>query len=250
MKVCLAGLINVNYLEDRISDCKYVLESYYSIKNKDVSLLKNAELFLLDSGAFTFMNSKKEESVDFDSYLDGYIDFINKNDIKYFFELDIDNIVGIEKVEELRKKLEEKTNKKCIPVWHKSRGKQYFINLCKKYDYVAIGGIVTGEIKPKDYKYFRWFIDTAHSYNCKIHGLGFTNIKGMYEYNFDSVDSTNWNGGRRFGDLYTFNGVELINVKSQAKKNSKRRVKVSAEEINMHNYYEWLKFQEYADKKL
>ena len=46
-------------------------------------------------------------------------------------------------------------------VWHKSRGKDYWLKMIKEYDYVAIGGIVTKEIKPSEYKYFHWFIRQA-----------------------------------------------------------------------------------------
>ena len=63
-------------------------------------------MFLLDSGAFTFMNNSK--SVDFDLYLDKYIDFIIEKNIKYFFELDIDSIVGYKKVLQLRERLERR----------------------------------------------------------------------------------------------------------------------------------------------
>lgn len=244
MKLCLAAPSSRKFLKNEYYNCKYMLESYYSMTNWLIPVIKNCELFLLDSGAFTFMNSKKDKKIDFDEYLEKYIDFINKYDIKYFFELDIDNVVGIKEVERLRDKLEKGTNKKCIPVWHKSRGKEYFINMCKKYDYVAIGGIVTKEIKQKEYKYFKWFIDTAHSYNCKIHGLGFTNIEGMKIYNFDSVDSTNWCGGGRFGTLYFFNGKDMVVVDTKGRR---RKKEISTNKINRHNYYEWVKFQKYVD---
>ena len=183
--------------------------------------------------------------MNFDDYLTTYIDFINKNDIKYFFELDVDSVVGIEEVERLRKRLETETGKKCIPVWHKSRGKQYFIDMCKEYDYIAIGGIVTREICPTDFKYFKWFIDTAHAHNCQIHGLGFTNLQGMKIYNFDSVDSTSWLSGGRFGSCYWFDGRNLRIVDTGKRR---RRSDISHEPLDRHNYYEWVKFQQYADK--
>jgi hypothetical protein len=206
-------------------------------------IIKRKKLFLLDSGAFTFMNEvkKKKKKVDFDEYLNTYIKFINDNDIKYFFELDIDSIVGIKEVERLRKRLEDETGKKCIPVWHKSRGKEYFIEMCKNYNYVAIGGIVTKEIKPEEYKYFKWFIDTAHSYGCKIHGLGFTNLTLLKYYNFDSVDSTSWLSGGRFATMYCFDGKKMIKI------NPNNRRSLNHIPLNKHNFYEWVKFQKYAD---
>ena len=66
---------------------------------------------MLDSGAFSFMRNKKAE-VNFDDYLTRYIEFINIHDIRYFFELDVDSVVGFEEVKRLRIRLETETGKK------------------------------------------------------------------------------------------------------------------------------------------
>lgn len=247
MKILLAAATTRKFLLDEFHYCDYFLESFYSMEDWLLPVAKQSKMFLLDSGAFTFMNSKKNETTDFDEYTDRYIDYINRNNIEYFFEMDVDVVVGLKEVERLRAKLEAGTGRQCIPVWHKDRGKDYFVGLCKDYDYISIGGIVTKEITPADYKYFHWLIDTAHCYGCQIHGLGFTNLKGLYEYNFDSVDSTAWLSGGRFGTLYHFNGRRLLNVDTD---NRRRREDISHEGIDRHNYYEWVKFQRFADAKL
>lgn len=246
MKICLACPSSRKFLLNDYTHCRYMLESFFYVTDWLIPVIKQCDFFLLDSGAFTFMNNSKN-AVDFDEYLTRYIEFINKHDIQYFFELDIDAIAGLKEVERLRKRLEMETCKKCIPVWHRSRGKEKFITMCKEYDYVAIGGIATKEIKPNEYKYLKWFIDTAHSYNCKIHGLGFTNLQGLYIYNFDSVDSTSWVGGSKFDKLYHFNGMGISQV---ATGNRRRRKDISADNINRHNFYEWVKFQKFADMYL
>ena len=246
MKIYLAALADREFLKDIVKKDIAVLDSFYYLKKNNwitKKLKKNFfENFLLDSGAFTFM-SNKDRKVNWVEYVDEYINFINENNIESFFELDIDSLVGLKKVEKLRNYLEKKTNKQSIPVWHKSRGEQYFIDMCKKYNYVAIGGIVSKEIKKRDYKYFPWFIDTAHKYNAKIHGLGLTNMKAMKKYNFDSVDSTSWKGSR-WGTVYNFNGKT---IKSHSRKNQKT---ISYKKVGRHNFKEWVKFQKYADKKL
>lgn len=246
MKVCLGAPSSRKFLEDEYGCCKYMLESFFSMTDWLIPVIKRCEFFILDSGAFTFINNSKN-NIDFDEYLTRYIEFINKYDIQYFFELDVDVIVGLKEVERLRKRLEAETGKKCIPVWHRSRGKENFIAMCKEYNYVAIGGIALKEIKPQEHKYLKWFIDTAHSYNCKIHGLGFTNMKGLYIYNFDSVDSTSWVGGSKFGKLYHFTGTGISQVYTG---NRRRRKDISADDINRHNFYEWVKFQKFADMYL
>ena len=246
MKVCLAAPYCRPYLYDDYFDCKFMLESFYYWEEWELPIAKSRELFLLDSGAFTFMNNQKKE-VDFEKYLDDYIAFINKNDFQYFFELDVDVVLGLKEVERFREKLEGETGKKCIPVWHKSRGKEYFLKMCRDYNFIAIGGIVSKEIKPPEYKYFPWFIKTAHDHGCRIHGLGFTNSRDLPKYHFDSVDSTNWVSGGRYGALYRFNGrtMELVNTTNRRQKEN-----ITYKELDAWNFHEWLKFQKFAEKHL
>ena len=222
-----------------------MLFSYYYIEKNPriLSALPYVNDLLIDSGAFTFMQNSKTH-VDWDEYLERYAAFINKYDIDKFFELDIDSIVGYEEVKRLRRKLENLTGKKCIPVWHMNRGKNDFLQMCDDYGYVAIGGLVDSKWSTQNNKYLTWFITEAHKRGTKIHGLGFTNSDGIKKYHFDSVDSTSWVSGGRFGHMYVFNGRELKTVKY-----SNRRVK-NIKEATLHNYREWCKFQKYARVKL
>jgi len=222
----------------------YLLESFYYIKDWQIEYIKSEDckMFMLDSGAFTFMSNSKK--IDFEDYLYKYIDFINKHDIKYFFELDIDSVVGLKEVEKYREILERETGKKSTPVWHKSRGKQYFLDMVKEYDYVAIGGIVTGEIKRSEYKYFPWFIEQAHKHNCKIHGLGFTNTKLLKKYKFDSVDSTSWAHGAISGNIVSFNGEYIETVLTRSKGKRLKHYLLA----DKHNLTEWVKFVRYMDR--
>ena len=240
MKVFLAATSDKTFIEN-IGDADYILESFYYIQDWQIPMIKGSKMFLLDSGAFTFFNSGKH--VDWDKYLERYIEFINKHDVEYFFELDIDALVGYEKVLELRKKLEEGTGKQCIPVWHKSRGKAEWSKMCDEYKYVAIGGIAAKEITQKDYKYFPWFISEAHKKGVKVHGLGFTSIKGLLKYHFDSVDSTSWKSGGRFGQLHIFENGTLKTVKNKT-------MRAVYKKVDQHNFNEWVKFQKYADINL
>lgn len=239
MEVYLAGEHPVNILESfyNVRSNKYFPKVYTQVKRLDV---------MLDSGAFTFLAQNKN-SIDWEKYIEEYAAFINKYDIRLFFELDIDPIIGLENVERLRAKLEVFTNKKSIPVWHKNRGKDYFVKMCEQYNYVAIGGLTIKEIKRDEYKYLPWFISTAHAHGCKIHGLGFTQLSLLKAYHFDSVDSTAWLYGNRAGYLYRFNPnkeglMEKFNV-PQGKR-------LKSQESALHNFKEWLKFQCWARKNL
>ena len=236
-----------NENKDKIKESKYILESFYYIKDWQINYIKDMDLFLLDSGAFSFMNNPKGK-VDWNKYIEEYANFINQYDIEYFFELDIDSIVGIKEVERLRKKLEKLTKKKCIPVWHKSRGLEEWKRITKEYDYVAIGGIVTKEITRKDYPVFKQLLKIAKENNCKVHGLGFTNLKEANKYHFYSVDSTSWNSGNRFGILYKFDNKTLTTIKKP--KNKRMKSGIFYSKIEYWNFKEWCKYQNYADKYL
>ena len=227
MKVFLAGA----YTREKAfigKNIDYMLESFFYVLPWQIERIPNMKMFLLDSGAFTFMNSQKGK-VNFDEYLTRYINFINKYDIKYFFELDVDSIVGYEKVKQLRKRLENETGKKCIPVWHKSRGKEEYLKMCEEYDYVAIGGIVTKEITKDQYPFFTWFLNEAHKRGCKVHGLGFTSIADLPKYHFDSVDSTSWKSG---GAFWT-----VAHIQKRCNKNYNTKIKKSSLSGNRHKQF-------------
>lgn len=228
----------------------YILESFYYADSDTERLLPYFGDFLLDSGAFTFCAGKQFNDHDFDGYIERFIDFINRNKVEKFFELDIDSIVGYEKVKEYRRLLERKTGKQTIPVWHISRGKEEFIRHCQEYPYVALGGYVAG-IKSSDprqkayVKSYPWFIETAHRYGAKIHGLGFTSLEGLKKYHFDSVDSTAWTTGNRFGYIYQFDGKTIRKIETPKGKRLGDSRKVA-----LINFTEWVKFQQYADTHL
>lgn len=243
MKIFLAG----TYSRPDLAFLKtpYMLESFYYIKEWQIDYMQNvAKMFLLDSGAFTFMNNYKGK-VDWDEYIEKYAAFINQYNIKYFFELDIDAIVGIKEVERLRNKLEKLTNKQCIPVWHKSRGIEYWKKITKEYQYVAIGGIVVKEIKAQEYKYFIPLLKIARKNNCKVHGLGFTATSQLKKYHFYSIDSTSWLKASRFGRIDYFDGKKM---KTYPKPKNSRTT--NYKKCDDFIFQEWIKFQKYADKNL
>lgn len=242
MKVFLAGTERVWPENKKLIYGGYNLMSYYYIKKDCADIIQNSKMFLLDSGAFSFSDNKK--GIDWEKYIQEYAEFINKNNIEYFFELDIDNIVGYEKVLGFRKKLETLTGKKCIPVWHKNRGIAEYKKMCDEYKYVSIGGI-GNEIHSKQYNCFIPMVSEAHKRGAKIHGLGFTSSKLLKKIHFDSVDSTNWSYGR-FGHFWEFTpDKEMIMHHRPLNKICDDRKGLQA-----HNLNEWKKFQKYADVKL
>lgn len=226
-----------------ISKIKYALTTFIEGEKSCYSVIKTVgrENFLLDSGAYSFMNALKGKPVDFNEYQSKYIDFINKADVKYFFNLDLDNIIGIEKTKQMRDELERRTGKKCVPVWHKCMGLDSWKQLTKDYDYVAMGTM--HEIKGNE-RILKALNNIAKENNCKVHGLGFT-PKGVEKYGFYSTDSTSWFQGFVWGAFEKFDGRNVVRI---ASKPSGYRIK-DRNGILQHNFQEWLKYQAFLDKE-
>lgn len=231
----------------------YVLYSFYHVSKNGEEVLdycksKYCKGSICDSGAFTFLNSGK--SSNFDDYVKQYAQFIKKHNIQHYMEMDIDSIVGLKRVEKYRAHLENETGVTPIPVWHKSRGKDYFIQMCDEYPYVAIGGLVTHEIPKRDFPLLRWFVDTAHQHGCKIHGLGLTDMATLKKVPFDSVDSSTWTSGGRFGRVTLFDTTTAsFRGRSFGVENPRFRMR-DTHSIDIINLTEWVKFQKYARRHL
>lgn len=222
----------------------YILETFYSGEKvclKAINVVGN-ENFLLDSGAFSYMNGKQITKEEMELYIKRYISFINTYDIKYFFEVDVDPIFGLPQVELWTKKIEKETGKKCIPVWHKERGVEYWKKLCNTYDYIAIGGLVLNA-KKSEYPLYQKLVEYAYNKGVKVHGLGFTKTKILPEYKFYSVDSSSWvTAAARGKQIYFFNGKV---IKGRKIESNGRRLDIN--KLILHNFSEWIKYQKYMD---
>lgn len=241
MKIYLA-VTNIVYLEDLIPGSD-ILSSYVYLKKETglVGMIPSMRNFILDSGVFTMINSGKK--FDLDSYVDEYADFVRTNKIKNYVELDVDQIIGVEKTRKLRDRLESKVGWRSIPVWHTIRGKESFIQDCKDYEYIALGYFLTEGLKADlTAKYAKAFVDKAHSLNCRIHGLGFTRFEHLKKIPFDSVDSSSWAASRRFGIWFKFDANNGC-VTQFKPKNSRMP---SAAKAGRPAFIEWKKYQDWA----
>ena len=216
----------------------YNLMSYFYIKNK-IKLAEfirnNSKEILIDSGAHSFQKGKK---VDWVEYTRKYAEFIRnfeRPNVVGYFEMDVDNIIGYDKVLELRKMLESVSNK-IIPVWHKNRGIEDFKQMCKDYSgkIVAITGFKNEDIKDEQYL---MFLKYARKYNCKVHCLGMTRKKILDKVPFDYVDSSSWVQSSVFGRI------------DNAGKVSKEFSKTKREIVFIENYKQGMKMQEHYYNK-
>ena len=213
MKVFLSALENAQTSEkpnrpiaqllvERGIKMKWNLMSYFYIRGKmplAEYIRDNTEEILIDSGAHSFQKGKK---VDWIEYTKQYAEFIQKFDrpnIIGYFEMDVDNIIGYDKVLDLRGILESVSDK-IIPVWHKNRGIEEFKKMCRDYagKVVAITGFKNEDIQ--DHQYLM-FLKYAKKYNCRVHCLGMTRKKILDEVPFDYVDSSSWVQSSIFGRI-------------------------------------------------
>lgn len=106
MELYLSGTIkNDEYNQMEEQGILFLLQTFYEMKSWKEEKIKRTlnccDTFMLDSGAFTFMNSGKK--VHWKTYVDEYIEFINKYDIQHFIELDLYGVIGVEKNREDKK---------------------------------------------------------------------------------------------------------------------------------------------------
>ena len=225
-----------------------ILGSYYNISHRNkkqyTTIIPYFQDFMLDSGAFSFMSSQTV-NIDWDEYLECYASYITETRTKKYFELDIDLLVGYEKVKEYRARIEALTGIRSIPVWHRSRGREEFLRLCEEYSYVAVGGIAIKHIRQTEYKNFTFLIKEAHKRKCKLHALGFTHLTEGRKYHFDSVDSSSWSSGGRYGNVYVYSNGQM---RSWKRKGNMRVWDITG--IDRFNFMEWVKYQRYAEVHL
>lgn len=248
MIVYLAGSSSPVKVFEEVNFNFNMLESFWYIQNRNSKNIPSKfNRYILDSGAFTFIMDKKKDAkvkVDIDYFTDAYIDHINSFEIDLFFEMDIDVLVGYDKVKSLRKRIESKTGKRSIPVFHLSRGLEDWKNTISEYDYASIG-IAGKDVAWGDFKAFKHFVNDARNHNCKIHGLGITGMKSLEEVAFYSVDSSSWTAGNRFGAIDYFDGRTIKKISNL----SDYRIK-DHYTLMTHNLKQWIKFSEYMSNKL
>lgn len=236
-----------------VNNSKYVLCTFFYLQKlikRDKELAEivkqynSQDKFILDSGAFSFMNGKKITEQKLDDYCQEYMEFVKKYQIKRYVELDIDAVLGFQKALEYRNYLEKNIGYATIPIFHKSRGKNEFVKMCEQYSYAGIGGIAIKDITPKEHKYFKQLNLFANSQGCKLHAMGFTPTKDLNSYGFYSCDSSSWTMGVRFGNLYRFTGNKIKSIK----KPPNTKLNLSKSQIQTFNWNEWCKYQKFVDK--
>ena len=249
MKLYFAGAISFLPLVKEVG-IKNILVSYFELgKNVTLKNLYNQGFnIMLDSGAYSFAVSERQNRVDFDKYLVDYISFLEKNKkyVESYVELDIDNVVGVEKVKQYRK-IMETYNLQPVVVWHPIRGKAAWIQHCK--DYARIGFNTIKDVKTA--QQVGWLLKQSEKYGAKVHGFGTTKANFMKNNPFYSVDSTSWMSGGRYGSFYYFNGKTLNCLQPDKFKQlfGKQFNLLSYKKLDKWNLIQWKKYADYLEER-
>lgn len=195
------------------------LMSYEYLKGKGHSQLKkypDMHLFI-DSGAYTYMNNPEfaDYTVEqWEEQIEKYLAWARKHKDSIFAiaDLDLQYLVGNEKVYEWRKKYFEpfmlETGIPVCFIYHEEGDAQWEY-MCKRYPYVGFSLDVDGDASSTLREKFR----IAEKYNTLIQGMASTRTSMLVDYPFYTVDSTTWNVGLKYGEISVWNGTKMSRIK-------------------------------------
>ncbi len=203
--IVISGVESDTYFDIVVRKCgiRFILMSYHYLQKKPKDFLKKrVEEFpdlkiFIDSGAHTFL-ANRDDYMDkpmsyWESYIEGYIDFLTKNK-EYVFacaDLDIDFIVGQEQVDEWRDEVFESFKKdtgvEVCYIWHSNRGQVGWKEMCKKYDYIGLSYENDAQMTLQK---LMGMINVAKGYNTRVHGMALTKTEILVRVPFFTADSS------------------------------------------------------------
>ena len=223
MNIIISGVESEAYWRIVVGECemKTVLMSYHYLQKKPKDFLakrlkKHPDVkVFIDSGAHTFLSNFEkfeDQPIEFwNTYLQNYVNFIRENKEHIFAcaDLDIDDAVGVEQVDEWRRKyfepLEEEGVQVCY-IWHSIREDKGWEDMCKKYSYV---GFSMENDASATLQRIMKRINVAKKYNTRVHGMALTKTEILSRVPFFSADSTTWLVGQKYGELNWFDGRKM-----------------------------------------
>lgn len=199
------------------------LMSYEYLKGKGHGQIKkysDMHLFI-DSGAYTYITNPEFESYTVEQWeeqIQKYLSWAKKHKDSIFAiaDLDLQYLVGNEKVYEWRKKYFEpfmlETGIPVCFIYHEE-GDEQWEYMCKRYPYVGLSLNVDGNsIDEAD---LREKFRVAEKYNTLVQGMASTRTSMLTEYPFYTVDSTTWNVGLKYGEISVWNNNKMSRIKKQ-----------------------------------
>lgn len=196
------------------------LMSYEYLKGKGYGQIKkypDMHLFI-DSGAYTYITNPEFEDYTVEQWEDQIHEYLNwarkhKDQIFAIADLDLQYLVGNEKVYEWRKKYFEpfmlETGIPVCFIYHEE-GLDQWEYMCQRYPYVGISLNVDGNVDETE---LRNKFKIAEKHNTLIQGMASTRTGMLTQYPFYTVDSTTWNVGLKYGEISVWTGTKMIRAK-------------------------------------
>jgi hypothetical protein len=226
MKIYLAAIEQAQCVpivqKDLIPNAFY--SYYYMRKSKPMvaNMVANRphhKLIFVDSGAHSFFAENHDKGLSVsnlkkktktketpDEYMKNYIIWLKKHidDLDYYAELDIGEIVGQDKVMLWRQQLkDEGLYHKCVTVYHPDiMTDQDYIDMLD--DSVSRYVALEGDRDSRPRINYNKYLKLAFERGVKTHGFAMTKTDVFLNYGFWSVDSSSWKAGVIYGYIGHF----------------------------------------------
>lgn len=99
-----------------------------------------------------------------------------------------------------------------LPVVHGGTDWAWLEHYAERYRYIGLGGLARKDIPAT--QYMPWVIECFRRAgpDVRFHGFGVTDWRAMSALPWESVDSTTWKAGHRFGRLVVFSRGKLVQI--------------------------------------
>lgn len=199
----------------------------FAYRRQVEEIVRNRDEFddvFIDSGAFSFMNSKFKgverywERPAHETYFVSYCKWLQEHGKLFTCYACLDVIGNAEETYKAQKRMEREFGLTPIPVFHLTDQTHEFVEeYLYKYDWLAMGGAVkvggdmTAERREQIVKKFfdqKTQIDIKRKEEgrepCKIHAFGITGLEFLKRFEFYSCDSVAWAMGAAYGNISLF----------------------------------------------
>lgn len=170
--------------------------------------------WFLDSGAFTYIVKSRTDKASlppWKAYRKLYFTYVRDTWERWarVMELDLDHLEGVsfDDLMEWRDEMLETCGPglNLCPVWHPGRGAAEWTAYCRdpRFRHLALGAGHYSRYSGSGR--VRRMVMEAHNWNKTVHGLGMTGVNtALRVIPYDTVDSTSWLMGQKFGTLFVF----------------------------------------------
>lgn len=186
----------------------FTLESFWYKDRFSRDLEEESIKIFLDSGAVTWYNECVKKGVEVDDkmkreFLDNYIAFVHKYKSKLYGYVNLDVIYDPKRSQENQEYM-ELNGLNPLPVFHFGEDMKWFIRMIERYDYVGVGGAVSGAVTQKAQQRMTdelFELVYKRGDKVRIHGFGRTNWNAICQFPWYSVDSTTWLQQAAYGGI-------------------------------------------------